>query len=246
MTQNELFTMLKQRFQKLVKEHCIEQQKIRLNCRLLTPEEAIGITKRKDFPILTGKEIMLSAEFQGEQGQAFTDAPSAGTETLENILNSDIINDAHARSIFIAAMNAVTKKLGLSEKTVHCKNDEPEKCACDLANYIKDSYGSPKISLIGYQPAMLERLSDKFKVRVLDLNPDNIGEVRYGVKVEDGLDSYQSAIEWADLILCTGSTICNGSIVNFMDIGKEVLFFGTTLSGAATFMNVKRLCLYAS
>ncbi len=245
MTCEGLYAALKHEFQRLIKENGIEQQNIKLNCKLLSPEEAIGITERKDFPILSGKEVMLSAEFQGEVGQAFTDAPSAGNQTLESVINSDILNDAHARSVFIAALNAVTKKLGISEKTVHCKNDEPEKCACELVKYIQAQYGNPKIALIGYQPAMLERLSEKFQLRVLDLNPDNIGKLRYGIKVEDGIDSYESAIEWADIVLCTGSTICNGSIVNFIDIGKEVLFFGTTLSGAAPILNLKRVCFCA-
>lgn len=246
MTNDVLYLTLQRKFQMLVKENGIEQQNIKLNCKLLSPEEAIGITKRKDFPILTGKEVMLTAEFQGEVGQAFTDAPSAGTQTLESIINSDILNDPHARSVFIATLNAVTRKLGISEKTVHCKNDEPEQCACELVKHIQAQYANPKIALIGYQPAMLERLSENFQLRVLDLNPDNIGELRYGIKVENGIDSYESAIQWADLILCTGSTICNGSIVNFIDIGKEVLFFGTTLSGAASLLNLKRICFYSA
>ncbi|HCT65455.1 MAG TPA: hypothetical protein DIC60_09375 [Lachnospiraceae bacterium] len=246
MTHDVLYATLQNEFQKIVKENGIEQQHIKINCKLLSPEEAIGITKRKDFPILTGKEIMLTAEFQGELGQAFTDAPSAGSQTLESIINSDISKDPHACSVFIAALNAVTRKLGLSDKTVHCKNDEPEECAHELVKYIQTHYANPKITLIGYQPAMLERLAENFKVRVLDLNPDNIGELRYGIEVEHGVDSYESAIQWADLILCTGSTICNGSIVNFIDIGKEVLFFGTTLSGSAPLLNLKRICFCAS
>jgi len=243
---NELYEILQQKFKSLVEESGIEQQSIKLNCKLLSPEEAIGITKRRDFPILTGKEIMLTAEFEGEIGQAFTDAPSAGTQSLESIINSDIINDPHARSIFIASLNAVTKKLGVSEKTVHCKNEEPELCANELVKYIEAKYENPRVALIGYQPAMLERLSNNFRLRVLDLNPDNIGQFRYGIKVEDGIDSYESVIQWADLILCTGSTICNGSIVNYINIDKEVLFFGTTLSGAAPLLNLKRVCFYAA
>lgn len=246
MTREVLYATLQQEFQKLIKENGIMQQNIKLNCKLLSPKEAIGITERKDFPILTGKEVMLTAEFQGEIGQAFTDAPSAGIETLDSIIKSDILNDPHACSVFIASLNAVTKKLGISEKTVHCKNEEPEECAYELVKYIQAHYKNPKIALIGYQPAMLERLSEKFELRVLDLNPDNIGQIRYGIKVEHGVDSYESVKQWADLILCTGSTICNGSIVDYIDIGKEVLFFGTSISGAAPILNFKRVCFYAA
>lgn len=246
MTKEYLYQTLQDKFRDIVKTHHLETQTIAVNCKLLSPEEAIGITKRKDFPILVGKEIMLSAEFQGEYGQAFTDAPSAGKETLSEILSADIINNDHSRAVFIAALNAVMKKLKFADKSVHCRNDEPELCACKLIEFITSEYKNPQIALIGYQPAMLERLSERFSVRVLDLNPDNIGQNRYGVKVEHGIDDYKSVIEWTDLVLCTGSTICNGSIVNFIDIGKEVLFFGTTLSGAAELLKLKRVCFYAN
>ena len=36
----------------------------------LSSKEAIGNTKRKDFPIIVGKEIMLEADFKGAKGQA--------------------------------------------------------------------------------------------------------------------------------------------------------------------------------
>ena len=55
-------------------------------------------------------------------------------------------------------------------------------------------------------------------------------------------------MDYADLVLCTGSTACNGSIVNYIDIGKEVVFYGTTFSGGAVLMDQKRSCfahLYA-
>ncbi|MFA5657852.1 MAG: DUF364 domain-containing protein [Oscillospiraceae bacterium] len=245
MTKEYFYNKLREEFKRLIELNGLNAQTVSVGCRLLSPNEAIGITERKDFPILTGKEIMLSAELQGELGQAFTDAPSAGKASLSEIINADILENQHDLSVFIASLNAVMKKLGLTDRTVHCKNDEPEICAGKISDYIKSCYGNPKIALIGYQPAMLEKLSGDFSVRVLDLNDENIGEKRYGVTVENGIDAYASAVEWADLILCTGSTVCNGSIVNFIDIGKEVLFFGTTLSGAARLMNLKRICFCA-
>ena len=69
------------------------------------------------------------------------------------------------------------------------------------------------------------------------------------MKVEDGIKDYDEVVmDYADLVLCTGSTACNGSIVNFIDIGKEVVFYGTTFSGGAVLMDQKRSCfahLYA-
>ena len=48
--------------------------------------------------------------------------------------------------------------------------------------------------------------------------------------------------DWAELVLCTGSTLCNGSFVNFLDIGKPVLFFGTSCAGAAHVLGAERFC----
>ena len=50
------------------------------------------------------------------------------------------------------------------------------------------------------------------------------------------------AIEWADIVLCTGSTVCNGTLVDYMDLGKPTYFFGTSLAGTAELLGLKRLC----
>lgn len=82
-----------------------------------------------------------------------------------------------------------------------------------------------------------------FDVRVLDLNPENVGEVRYGVVVEDGKETHTEIVtDDADLILCTGSTVCTGTIVDYIGLDKKVVFFGTTLSGAAKLMGLERVC----
>lgn len=243
MTQRKLYETLKAEFLKILADENLLTEKIEIASKALTPEEAIGITKRKDFPIITGKEIMLQAECRGSYGQAFTDSPAVFKGTLAEICDMDLENDPQATGLFIASLNAVMKYTGKSECTVHCKSEGPEKCAKDVLGYIKENYGNPKIALVGYQPSLLENLSKEFNLRVLDLNPANIGAVRYGVKVEDGISAYEEVVrEWADLVLCTGSTICNGTIVDFIGLDKPVLFFGTTLSGAAPILGLKRLC----
>ena len=243
-TPEKFFDRLKAGFMKIIGEKGLAAERIDIRSKSLTSEEAIGVTKRQDFPIITGKEIMLQAEYRGAYGQAFTDSPAVFSGTLEEILELDIVNDAHARSLFIAALNAVMRYLGLADGTVHCKNDEPETCAKDMAEYIKAHYGQPKIALVGYQPAMLEKLSSEFELRVLDLNPENIGKDRYGIRVEHGMDDYQSVVlDWAELVLCTGSTLSNGSIVNFIDIGTPVVFFGITIAGTAEILGLERVCL---
>ena len=226
----------------LLKENDLEEESIYIVAKGLTPEEAIGITVRKDYPILTGEEVMLSAEFDGAIGQAFTSAPCEYKGNIKELLESDLLENEHNRSLFIAALNAVAMRLGKADKTIHCRNDGPEKCAQSMKDYINTHYDVEKIVLIGFQPSILASLVESYTVRVLDLNPLNINQVKCGCIVEDGNDAYPDILEWADLILCTGSTICNGSIVDYLNIKKEVLFFGTTLSGAAPCLGVKRLC----
>ncbi|MBQ8238068.1 MAG: hypothetical protein IJZ39_07980 [Oscillospiraceae bacterium] len=245
MTANEFYNTLKDRFRQVLKDHQIENEQVTIICRALTPEETIGKTRRQDFPIISGKDIMIEAAFRGSRGQAFTDAPSAFSGPLSEILEADIAGDARARGLFIATVNAVMCHLGLCCGTVHCRTEGPELCAGDLLLFLRKSYADRRrIALIGYQPAMLEMLSNsEFDVRVLDLNPVNIGQIRYGVTVEHGVDAYESVVSGGtDLILCTGSTVCNGTIVNYLNLDTEVLFFGTTLAGPAVLMELNRVC----
>ena len=242
-TPEEFYEELNRRFMKLLKEEGLYSDDVKITTKALTPEEAIGNTKRKDFPIITGKDIMVQASCHGVFGQAFTDAPAVFEGTLGEICEMDM-NDSHNRGLFIAALNAVMGYLGKSTRTVHCRNEGPELCACDTVEFVKKLYGNPKIGLIGYQPSMLDRLSKEFEVRVVDLCKDNIGTEKYGVVVEDGSkeEIWKGIMDWADLVLCTGSTVCNGTIVNFLPWVNKTLFFGTTLAGAATLMDLPRMC----
>ena len=238
------YSELRLRFMKLLTEEGILGEQVVINTKSLTPEEAIGITKRKDFPIITGKDVMVQAECMGSLGQAFTDAPSAYRGTLEEICSLDLADDPYSRGLFIAALNAVMKHSGRADCTVHCRNEGPESCAMDVVRYISEHYGRPAIALIGYQPAMLEQLAKEYDVRAADLSLANIGQKRFGVLIEDGRipETSQSLCRKADLVLCTGSTVCNGSIVDFLPFKEKILFYGTTLAGAAPLMGLPRLC----
>ena len=81
-----------------------------------------------------------------------------------------------------------------------------------------------------------------YRVRVMDLNPQNVGQTRCGVMVEDGRTAMKEAVSEADLILCTGSTLSNGTIVDYLDLNKDVLFFGITAAGAAALLGLNRIC----
>lgn len=69
------------------------------------------------------------------------------------------------------------------------------------------------------------------------------GSLKFGIRVEDRTAMKEEIRDsYAELILCTGSTLCNGSIIDYLDLDKEVLFFGTTASGAAPLLGLKRVC----
>ena len=243
MTEQELYRRLKQELERLVRLHHLNESPILLKSRGLSPEEAIGNTRRRDYPILAGKEIMLQAEFGTSLGQAFTDAPSDFCGTLNELLALDPENDVRSRGRLVATLNAVMRHTGDIDHTVHCRNDDLELCAEAHAAHIREHFGTPRITLIGYQPALTARLSREFPLRVLDMNPQFVGSVKSGITIEHGEHSYRDAVlDWPELVLCTGSTLCNGTFVNFVDIGRPVIFFGISGAAAARIFDLPRFC----
>ena len=239
----DVYRELKEKFIELVKQHDLYAEGITIKARGLSADEAIGNTGRKDFPLLTGKEVLLQAEYKGSAGQAFTDAPASFSGLLSEILELDIEENSRDRGLFIASLNAVTRYLSVSDRTIHCRDEGPELCAGEFAGTIESEYGNPKIALIGFQPAFIEALVGKFNLRVLDMNPDNVGRVKHDIRIEHGIDDYDDAVlNWADLVFCTGSTVANGTIGLYAALEKEVIFFGTTIAGAAGLLGYKRWC----
>jgi hypothetical protein len=91
---------------------------------------------------------------------------------------------------------------------------------------------------------MVECLATNFPLRVLDLDPDNIGTQKFQVNIE-GPENTEDAIDWADLLLVTGTTLVNGTIGKFLG-KKPTVFYGTTVAGAAHLMKWDRFCARSS
>lgn len=217
----------------------ILQEKIVVSAKPLTTEEAIGKPDDTDYPIQQGKEHLMEATFKGHKGQAFTGSRGTFSGTLADIAELPLTNDFN-RAVFVATLNAVGAAYDNVTNTIHCKNNEPKECAKQLRDYIKKKYSACRITIIGFQPAMTEALHTEFEVRLVDLDPDNIGKVKRGVLVE-GKESTNDAVQWADLLLVTGTTLANNSIDLFLT-DKPVIFYGTTIAGAAPYMNWERFC----
>lgn len=175
--QEDFYPELVRRFREIVEDNNLLDQEIVITGRALSVEEAIGNPQRQDFPIVKGKEKLMQAEFKGFKGQAFTDMAGNFRGSLKEVLDNPIKNNFD-RAVLIASMNAICRYLGLIEKTIHCHDDQPEQCAGELVEYIQKEFGTPRVALIGYQPAMLEKLAAAFSLRVVDLDPENIGNQR--------------------------------------------------------------------
>lgn len=212
--------------------------------RPLSAAEAIGDTGRDDFPIIRGKEVLMQAIYRGVAGQAFSAAKGDFHGTLGDVLKLPLAENFE-RTVFVATINAVLRYLGKIEKTVHCKDDGPKRCAACLAEWI-NLQGSDMVGLVGMQPALLEALVKSMgSERVMASDLAEAGSVRCGVKVLDGMDSSEM-IERCQLVLITGSTLVNGTIDELMENAnyheRRVVYYGTTIAGTAYLLGLERWC----
>ncbi len=238
-----LYDELKERAREILKDQDLSGHTVRIRARALSTDEAIGNPEADDFPLQKGKERLMQAEFAQSLGQAFTERYGDFEGSLEEVLTMSL-NSNYRRGIFVASLNAVLRHMNKIEGTVHCRDQGPVECAEELRHYINVHYGRVRILQIGFQPRMVEHLAPSFSMRVIDMDPDNIGTHRFHVAIE-GPWATQEAIDWTDLLLVTGTTIVNNTIEEFLN-HKPVLFYGTTIAGAAHLMGWDRFCAKAT
>ncbi|KAF5045544.1 hypothetical protein DSECCO2_480160 [anaerobic digester metagenome] len=230
---------IRQRAVDIWKDAGLMDETVEVTAAPLTVEQAIGKPEGRDFPIQKGKEKLMEARFKGAKGQAFTDSYGNYQGTLADIARLDL-TEPRATAVFVATLNAVMRSMNFAAYTIHCKDSGPAECSSRIAAHIRERHGAPKIGMAGFQPAMIKALSGEFTMRVLDLDPDNIGQVRHGALIEGG-NSTADVLRWADLLLVTGTTLANGTIDMFLT-EKPVIFYGTTIAGAAALMGWERFC----
>ena len=239
---------VKGKFHTIIAEHQLGNDLVEVTIGTLTVKQAIGSPIRQDFPLLEGREVMIEAQFKDSFGQAFTDKPHEFKGSLNDVLSLKLdTNDA--RAIFDATLNAVMAHLGLVTGVRHCHDEEPEKCAAEIAQYILTNHGKVKVGLAGYQPAILENLVLAFgadNVRCTDLNPKNVGTQKFGAEVWDGRADTERLIGWCDVLLATSSTIVNGTFDGIKAEtdarGKKLIIFGVTGAGVSALIGLERLC----
>ena len=234
---------LRKRFSDVCKSHRFLSEPVKVKAKVLSSEEAIGNPESDDFPLQKGKERMMQAEFGTGIGQAFTDQYGDFTGKLHDIIEMPLENNFR-RAVFVAALNAVLRHLEQIRGTIHCRDEDPTLCAAELVRFIKHRYGQLKITQVGFQPRMVEQLAESFEYRILDMDPDHIGTRKFGAQVE-GPEATEEATAWADLLLVTGTTLVNGTIDLFLG-HERVLFYGTSIAGAAHLMEWDRFCANSS
>jgi hypothetical protein len=235
----DVYDEIRQKVLEIGRRHDLLSQPVRVRARALTTEEAIGNPEADDFPLQKGKERLMQAEFFASAGQAFTDQFGDFEGILEDILKMPLENNFR-RAVFVSTVNAFLRHANRITGTIHCHDSGPGLCAVELVQHLKSGKEKPRIAQIGFQPRMVEFLSPEFPLRVLDLDPDNIGNSKFNVPIE-GPEMTEDAITWADLLFVTGTTLVNGTIENFLG-KKPVIFYGTTIAGAAHLMNWDRFC----
>lgn len=245
-SQTPVIERLRSAAQTIARDENLTSMPLHVDIRSLPPEAAIGNTSERDYPIWKGKEGMVEARFLDGIGQAFTPVPADFEGDLGDVLSLDLQgddDDAHRRrGIFVSAVNALCSHMGITGKTVHCREEGPRECARDLVNVI--GAGSPedsRIALIGCQPRMIEMLSPAYLLRVVDLDPENIGTRINGTIIE-GDDATEDVLAWCNIALVTGSTLVKGTIDRFLNRECHTVFYGVTIAGAASLLQLPHFC----
>lgn len=237
MTLPSIYATLKDALRREILAKGLIGKHIRITCQALSAEDAIGKPAHLDYPIVKGKESIVEAVFEGARGQAFTDMFENAEIPVEELLSLPL-DSSSKRALFVSGLNAIFRYLHLCEKTVHCKDEEPVECAKQLPETIKHHQN---VLLIGFQPRFLEILSSIGNLRVIDLDRSNIGKSISGVTIESR-EMTRDGIRWCDLIFATGSTLVNGTITDFLQLDKPVMFYGVTISAAAAILNLNNYC----
>jgi len=245
---NGILEQGRDRLKKIIMDKGLSDRDIRVMAGTLTAQEAIGEPGRRDFPIIIGKERMIEADFAGFKGQAFTDSPAEFKGTLEGIIGLSLHSNRN-RGIFVAAMNALLSYLGLTEWTVHCKDEDPEECARQISELMRQRHAGAKVGLIGLNPAIAERLAEAFgaeNVRITDKNSDNKGRRRFGVEIWDAETDTERLVTSSDAVIFTGTTLVNDTFDTIYRLieeqGKDYLVYGVTAAGVSSLFGLNRIC----
>lgn len=250
-TKTSILENSKIQFAEIVAKHRLLDTRVSVLVKTLTPEEAIGEPGRRDFPIILGKERVIEAEVLGARAHAFTDSPGEFVGDLKEVLHLPLTSNRE-RGIYVATLNATFKYLNFIENTIHCKDEDPERCGKEIASQLLKQWGKVRVGFIGLNPAIAENLTETFgmeNVRITDLDRRNVNSLKFGVKVWDGNEMTKELIKQSDTLLITGTTIVNGTfdaiLQGVQNDRKDYLIYGVTGAGICHLMGLNRICPYS-
>ncbi len=245
--QTSVLERCREKLRDITAAYSLDDVELQVLAQTLTPEEAIGTPGRRDFPIVEGRERMIEAVVLGARGQAFTDSPAEFIGRLGYVLELSLTSNRN-RALFVATLNATLQHLNLVEGTAHCRDDDPERCAVEIASFARKS-GARSVGLVGLNPAIAEALVREFgagAVRITDLNEQSIGTRKFNVEILDGRTRAGDVIRSSDMILMTGTTLVNGTFDDLWNLaqheGRMTVIYGVTAAGVCRLMNMTRLC----
>lgn len=184
-------------------------------------------------------EYRVTADFRGTKGEAYTENPSGFRGSLKEAIMlppSDGGIDARC----LAAVNAVMNHMGLCAGTFPAEFDERRLYTEALFRHMVDNYGRSNIILVGYDGYFVKKfVGAEIDFWTMDRDPDNISQDRFKhIVVNDGKYNREACFAWGRLFIITGSSLTNGTIVQYLDKGKDLLFYGITIAGAATLLGL--------
>ena len=184
-------------------------------------------------------EYGVTATLCGVKGEAYTEDPSDFSGTLQQALEIPP-TEKGISAVTIAALNAAVNYLGLASGAFP-EGEEARFCYADaLCRYVTEHFGRSNIILVGYDGYLVKRFMDEgLDFWTMDRDPDHISQNRFQhVVVNNAKRNRDSSFVWGKYFIVTGSTLCNGTILHYLDCGKEVLFYGITCAGAATLLHL--------
>jgi uncharacterized protein (DUF4213/DUF364 family) len=85
--------------------------------------------------------------------------------------------------------------------------------------------------------------SERCELRILDMDPENIGKEKFGAVVLDGSKDAEEVLRWCDLALVTGTTAVNGTLEAILRVaGVKAVFYGISIAGVAQMLGLERFC----
>ncbi len=211
-----------------------------LNMPIYIPDERIPeVTLRPDGDKITSinrPEYRVIADFQGTKGEAYTECPCGFEGTLKEALDIRPTDNGISAAT-IASINAAMSHFG------HFKGifpDDPavhQKYAKKLCIYVSRNFGRSNIVLVGYDGYIVKTFVESgIDFWTIDRNPENISRNLFQhIVVNSGKWNRESAFAWGKVFLITGSTLCNGTITQYLgrgiEQGRQILFYGITAAG---------------